>query len=90
MKTIKPARNQVFARPSEAETKTKSGFILTEESALKSLTAEVINVGDAIDWIQPKDTIVYKSYTTNDIKLDGIDYVILAEEDIVGLVKEVD
>lgn len=88
MQTIKPAAKQVFARPTEAETRTKSGFILSDSAVDKPRTAEVINVGSEIDWIKPKDTIVYKMYTTTDIKLNNEDYMLIADEDILGVVVE--
>ena len=88
MKTIKPAQNQVFAKPTEATTKTASGFILSTANAQKPQTASVINVGGGVDWLKAKDTIVYKAYTTTDIKLDGQDYILLSAEDILGVIVE--
>lgn len=90
MQTIKPAKNQVFAKPTEAETKTASGFILSTQNAVKTVTAEVINVGSGIDWVSAKDIVVYKQYTPTEIKLNGEDYLLIPEEDILGVVKEID
>lgn len=86
MQTIKPAKNQLFCKPDEAETKTVSGIILTEKATDKPKTAKVINVGDEVTQFKAHDTIVYKTYSTTDIKLDKADYFLIAEDDVLGTV----
>lgn len=88
MHRIRPASKQIFAKPTEAEKTTKSGLILSDGSVDKPRTAEVINVGSDVTWLKAHDTIVYKMYTTTDIKLDGVDYMLIAEEDVLGVVEE--
>lgn len=90
MQTIKPASKQVFAKPTEVEKKTKSGFLLSDAAIDKPKTAQVINVGSDITWLKQGDTIVYKQYTTNDIKLNDEDFLLIAEEDVLGTVLEVE
>jgi chaperonin GroES len=85
MKTIKPLNQQVFAKPVEAETKTASGILLTEKTADKPKTAAVINVGPQVKDVKANDIIVYKTYTTTDVKVNDEDYIMLAEEDILGV-----
>jgi chaperonin GroES len=89
MQTIKPTGNNIFAKPDEAETKTKSGILLSESAVEKPKMASVINIGDEVKHIKPKDRIVYKSYTTSEIKLNDVEYFLVAEEDILGHVVEV-
>ena len=89
MKTIKPANNQLFCKPDDPEVKTKSGFILAESTVSKPLTANVINVGKDVTGFKQNDKIIYKAYTTTEIKLDHEDYILLAEEDVLGTVIEV-
>jgi chaperonin GroES len=86
VKTIAPAPQQLFCKPDEAETTTKSGFIL--QVTEKPRTAEVINVGNRVSNYKQKDTIVYKSYASSEIKLDGEDYFLISEEDVLGVVVE--
>jgi chaperonin GroES len=86
MQTIRPAGKQVFAREQAKEIQ-KGGFILTENAAEKPLAADVIAVGHEIDWITPGDVMVYKPYASTEFQLDGIDYILIHEEDILGLIK---
>lgn len=88
MQTIQPASKQIFAKPTEAEKTTKSGFILSENAVDKPRTAEVINVGSEVKWLKAKDTIVYKMYTTTDIKLNNEDFMLIDEVDVLGVVVE--
>lgn len=88
MQTIKPASKQLFCKPEEAVTKTSSGFFIPDKAAEKPKVAEVINVGSSVVEFKPKDRVIYKSYSTNDIKLDGQDYFLISEEDLLGTVVE--
>lgn len=89
MNTIAPAAGYLFAKQEEAETKTASGILLAQGQADKPKIAEVINVGEGITYYKAKDRIVYKSYTTTDIKLDNKDYILVAVEDVLGKIVEV-
>lgn len=88
MTTVKPAKNQLFCKPDDAELKTASGILLGEKSAEKPRTAQVINVGSDVKQFQPHDTIIYKSYSINEVKLDGVEYFLVAEEDLLGTIVE--
>lgn len=89
MQTILPNNTHIFARPSEAETKTKSGILLTDNVAEKPKTAEVINVGSKVTNYKAHDTIIYKPYASTDIKLNSEDFLLIDEEDVLGKVVEV-
>lgn len=88
MQTIRPAKNQLFCQPDEAEKKTASGLLLTDNAAEAPKTARVINVGEEVQYFRRDDTIVYKSYATTDIKLDNTDFFLIAEDDVLGTVIE--
>lgn len=86
MQTIKPADGKIFAKPLEKVTKTKSGILLDERAAEKPAMGEVINSGSK-DY-QSKDVIVYKEYTTTELKLDGEEYFLIDQSDVLGKVVE--
>ena len=90
MQTIRPAVNQLFCKRKEAETRTKSGIILQQKTVDKPHIAEVINGGSSVKGYQQKDTVIYKPYSTTDIKLEGEEYFLIAEEDVLGTVVEVE
>lgn len=85
--TIKPAPGIVFAKPIEKKTVTNSGIILPERAGQKLEAATVINSGS--DKYTAGDTVVYQPFTTTEIQLDGIDYLLVSEEDILGKLVEV-
>jgi chaperonin GroES len=87
MQTIKPAKHQIFARPTIAENKTKSGILL-KEATEKPQTAEVINIGSEVNQFKPKDKIIYKMFTTTEIKLNDEQFILIDEEDVLGKVIE--
>ena len=83
---LQPLADWVVAEQEEAVTKTASGLYLPDKAAEKPKTAKVIKVGKNVKEIKAGDRIVYKSYSTTDIKLDGKEYVLVKEEDILAKV----
>lgn len=84
---IHPLADYVVAQQEEAESKTASGLYLPEKAAEKPKTAKVVAVGKKIDDIKVGDRIIYKSYSSTDVKVDGVEYLIIGEEDILATVK---
>lgn len=84
---IHPLADYVVAQQEEAESKTASGLYLPEKAAEKPKTAKVVAVGKKVDDIKVGDRIIYKSYSSTDVKVDGVDYLIIDEEDILATVK---
>ena len=85
---IHPLADYVVAQQEEAESKTASGLYLPEKAAEKPKTAKVLAVGKKVDDIKVGDRIIYKSYSSTDVKVDGVDYLIIDEEDILATVKQ--
>ncbi len=84
--TLKPLADWVVAEQEEAVTKTASGLYLPDKAAEKPKVAKVLKVGKNVKEIKAGDRIVYKTYSTTDIKLDGTEYVLVKEEDILATV----
>ena len=63
--------------------KTKSGILLGEAKE-KPAYAVVESVGPEVKSVKKGDKIVYKEYSTTEIKVDGKDYIIVKEEDILA------
>lgn len=85
---IHPLADFVVAQQEEAESKTASGLYLPEKAAEKPKTAKVLAVGKKVDDIKVGDRIIYKSYSSTDVKVDGVEYLIIDEEDILATVKK--
>lgn len=85
--SLKPLADYVVAQQEEAETKTASGIFLTEAAQEKPKVAKVLEVGKSVKEIKVGDRIVYKSYSTTEVKLGKDDYILVKEEDILATVK---
>lgn len=94
--TIKPLSNRVVLKNLEAEETTKGGIILTNASKEKPEIAEVIAVGEGEKTEDGKvvpmtvkvgDKVIISKYTGTNVKLDGEDYIIVSEKDILAIVE---
>jgi chaperonin GroES len=83
---LKPVGERVVAQSIEAESKTASGLYLPEAAKEKSKIAEVKAIGEGVKNIKVGDRIVYKEYSTTEIKVDGQEYLIIKTEDILATV----
>ena len=83
---IKPLGDRVVAVREEAKTQTASGLYLPDSSKEKPVVAEVKVVGGDVKNVNVGDKIVYKEYSTTDLKIDGTEYLIVREEDILATV----
>lgn len=84
---LQPLADWVVAEQEEAVTKTASGLYLPDKAAEKPKIAKVLKVGSKIKEIKPGDRIVYKSYSTTELKIDGTEYILVKEEDILATVQ---
>ena len=93
--TLKPLLDKVVIKSTEAEETTKSGIILTGASKEKPQISEVVAVGPGglVDGVETAmvvkvgDKIVANKYAGTEIKLDGNDYVIIKQSDILAVVE---
>ena len=84
---LQPLADWVVAEQEEAATKTASGLYLPDKAAEKPKVAKVLKVGSKVKDVKVGDRIVYKSYSTTDVKVAGKDYILVREEDILATVK---
>ena len=87
---IKPLADRVVIAPLAAETTTASGIIIPDTAKEKPQKGTVVATGpgtkdDAIT-VQVGDTVLYSKYAGTDLKLDGGNYIIMRESDIVGII----
>jgi chaperonin GroES len=95
MANIKPLGQRVLVKRIEAETKTAGGLFLPDTAKEKPQEAEVISVGTGgrdekgalIEFtVKPGDRVLISKYGGTEIKLDGEDYLILSENDILAII----
>lgn len=93
---IQPLADYVVAQVEEAPSKTASGLYLPDNAKEKPKTAKVVavgpgKVGDDNERIpmtvKVGDRIIYKSYSTTEVKVGSDEYLLVKEEDILGTLK---
>lgn len=84
---IQPLGDNVVAVSEEATNKTASGLYLPESAKEKPQTAKIQAVGKEVKELKVGDKIIYKSYSTTDVKVGNTDYIIVKEEDVLATVK---
>lgn len=84
---INPLSDYVVAQAEAATTKTASGLYLPDSAAEKPKIAKVSGVGKDVKQVKTGDRILYKSYSTTDVKVEGKDYILVKEDDILATVK---
>lgn len=92
---IQPLGDRVVVKPLEGESKTKSGIIIPDTAKEKSQKGKIIAIGKGqyedgkLTPLSVKvgDTVLYKEYGGDEIKLDGEEVIILKEEDILAILE---
>ena len=90
-----PLADRVVLKQCEAEETTKSGIILTSSAKEKPQEAEVIAVGPGgnVDGkeitmhVSVGDKVIYTKYAGTEVKLDGEEYIIVKQSDILAIVE---
>lgn len=83
---ITPLGDRVVAVREQAAEKTASGLYLPDQAKEKPVLAKVVAVGKDAKTVKKNDKILYKEYSTTEIKINGTEYLIVKEEDILGTV----
>lgn len=87
---IKPLADRVLIQPSEAEIKTSGGIIIPDTAKEKPQKGTVIAVGpgkkDEPLTVKEGDVVLYGKYSGTEITVDGNNYLIMREADIVAIV----
>ena len=92
---IRPLGDRVLIKRAEAEEKTAGGILLPETAKDKPKEGKVIAIGDGrtLDsgerstfTVKVGDTVLFSSYAGTEVKYVGEDYLIMREEDILGIV----
>ena len=92
---VRPLFDKVVVESLETEEKTQSGFILPSASQEKQQTATVVAVGpggvmdgkEVTMQVKVGDVILYEKYSGSEFKLDGKEYTIIKQSDILAIVE---
>ncbi len=88
---IKPLADRVVVKMVEAEETTKSGIVLPGSAKEKPQVAEVMAVGPGTDEVKMEvktgDRVLISKYAGTEVKMDGVEYTILKQNDILAIVE---
>jgi chaperonin GroES len=86
--SFKPLGNRVLVQIPEEKSKTNSGIFLPETASKEAPTqAVVVAISDEVKNIELNDTVVYAKYVGAELNIDGIEYLVLEDKDILGVIK---
>ncbi len=93
--SIKPLRDRIIVKRLEEENTTKGGIIIPDSAKEKPQAGEVIAVGSGKLLedgkvvpceVKKGDKVLFGKYSGTEVKIDGDDYLMMKEEDILGIV----
>ena len=83
--SIKPLGDRVVAKKDAAVDKTASGILLGNAEE-KSNTAVIESVGPDVKGVKAGERIIYREYSATEVKIEGTEYLIIKEEDILATI----
>lgn len=83
---IKPLADRVVAVREEAKTKTASGIYLPDTAKEQAALCDVKAIGPDVKSVKVGDKIIYGGYNVTELKIDGTEYLIIKEEDVLATV----
>ena len=94
---IRPLQDRILVKRVQEEERTKGGIIIPDSAKEKPVEGEVIAVGNgkvneqgkvrALD-VKKGDRILFGKYSGNEIKIDGVEHLILREEEVLGVIEK--
>ena len=93
---IRPLNDRILVKRLEEEGKTAGGIIIPDSAKEKPAEGEIVAVGPgkindkgertAMD-VKPGDRVLFSKYGGTDVKIEGDDYLIMREDDILGVIE---
>ena len=87
---VKPLSDRVLVLPNPAEEKTAGGLFIPDTAKEKPLAGKVIAVGpgtaDVKMEVKTGDQVLYGKYAGQEIQVDGVDYLIMKQNDILAII----
>ncbi len=92
---IRPLHDRVIVKRVEEETTSPGGIVLPGSATEKPQRGEVVAVGNgrildngdvrALD-VKAGDKVLFGKYSGSEVKVDGVEYLVMKEEDIIGII----
>ena len=93
--TLKPLADRVVVKATEAEETTKTGIVLPGAAKEKPQVMEVVAVGpggtvdgkEVVMTVKVGDKVITSKYSGTEVKYDGVEYIIVKQNDILAIVE---
>jgi len=94
---IRPLQDRIIVKRIEEEEKTKGGIIIPDTAKEKPMEGEVIAVGKGKilengkkqpPEVKAGDRILFGKYAGTEVKIDGVEHLIMREEDVLGIIEK--
>jgi chaperonin GroES len=88
---LQPINGRIVVRPFEAKEKTAGGIYLPDAAKEKLQEGKIIAIAeDATDQVVVGDHVIYKEFAGTEVEIEGEDYVLLTEDDLLAKYEAVD
>lgn len=84
---FKPLKDRVFVKYSEEGEKTAGGIYIPESAKEKPQKGVVEAVGSEVKDVKVGNSILFDKYSGSKVNIDNVEYLIIKEEDILGIVE---
>ncbi|MDR2103328.1 MAG: co-chaperone GroES [Treponema sp.] len=86
---VKPLADRVMVKLEKNEAKTAGGIIIPDTAQEKTQSGLVVEVGDDAELIKVKvgQKVMYDKYAGTQVKIDGVDHLILKMSDIIAVIE---
>lgn len=94
---IRPLNDRILVKRLEEEEKTKGGIIIPDSAKEKPMEGEIIAVGKGkktedgklikLD-VKAGDRILFSKYAGTEVNIDGVEHLIMREDDILGIIEK--
>ncbi len=94
---IRPLHDRIIVKRLEEEEKTKGGIIIPDSAKEKPMEGEVVAAGNGkkaedgkiikMD-VKAGDKVLFSKYAGTEVKMDGVEYLIMREDDILGIIEK--
>ena len=93
---IRPLNDKILVKRLDAEEKTKGGIVLPDTAKEKPKEGKVISVGTgkllengerAKPQVNAGDRVLFNSYAGTEVKIEGVEHLILTEDDVLAIVE---
>ncbi len=94
---IRPLQDRILVKRIEAEEKTASGIIIPDNAKEKPMEGQIVAVGNgkvlndgkvSKPDVKVGDKVLFSKYAGSEVKLDGVEHLILREDDLLGVIEK--